>query len=879
MRDTPPPHKIFHFINRFKAKIAVLEGNRHIVNYIIYFNSLLVALLAGMIFILNQTEVQKYMDIRQNISQMKEISESYELILTKAQVTLQPETENLKKLATSLNEKKDNIKNFNNSIDDATYTQNMRYFVDILDKRLSARKELTDLYHNLAKTYRDYHFIAHNAEKILGDNIYLQLKVKHIMLDLEDSRLMGNKNNRDDILKNIHSLRLSLLEQSPDIQGKVSLFSERAEDIVKSLRYIDTIRASMQNDGYNIQLKKIENATNDKMHTEKIIFKGKLFLLFIIGGILLSCQIIILSWFFINKHKTNRIQAEAAETILKSKSIVARAKQYALEAQREQYKLLKNFCEDFAYILRAISNLSKSIHAYSHLHDNDNEKNKYGLRTLCASIEALEGWLNNYLTIHTAHDEWREVKKEIFHLSKVIDDIFVQTRFYASTREHQMALYYADIPKKFMGDADYITHIYTNMVYIILKWSVDSPIKTSVDYIPAKDEDSAKLIIEVSDISSHDDFIIRNELFHHEESNNENTSLEDRFISAALYFSRQIGDLLGAYLTLSYNDETKENILRVEIPVSLCEEDNQNVALGVPILQNKKALIVSPYPNILNTLEKQLTLYGMTVSAIGDHYAAIGHIIGTQHSGESFDIIILDHRLPDIDATSLIKIIRENTILGLVHIIVVTTEAFLPMLEEWHEDIDEIMTKPVKPDMLHKTLEKFIEIQLYGNTAGDIIEEEDNSTKRFLAIMNEDLSSSLLKLIITRQNYHIDIATTALQIMEALDRNIYDFVLISNKGTWIVPENIIKDIRRHHTDNKDTVMILVYDDIKKPYQKKLIKAGFDDFIKSPLDKTDFLDKIFEWNNPTERRLKGSVLDNISEETSQQNISSRDIKKL
>ena len=55
--------------------------------------------------------------------------------------------------------------------------------------------------------------------------------------------------------------------------------------------------------------------------------------------------------------------------------------------------------------------------------------------------------------------------------------------------------------------------------------------------------------------------------------------------------------------------------------------------------------------------------------------------------------------------------------------------------------------------------------------------------------------------------------------MESLDNHVYDFILVSNKGTWIVPDNIIKDIRRHHTDNKDSVAIMFYDELKPSYYK------------------------------------------------------------
>ncbi|MEM6602430.1 MAG: hypothetical protein AAF621_00110 [Pseudomonadota bacterium] len=884
--------KIDRFKSAFKdirGKIITVGDNRKVVNYTMMLNLLLIVGLGSLMLVTEQSAIRNYGDIRGAIGRLKEVSESYELLLIKSQVTLKPDQEEMVEISKRLDEEKKYIDQVSKKIKDNKYKSYLDKFIDVLDRRLAVRDELFARYDNLYDIYNDYRKAANNVEDVLSNKSKLQIAVKNIMLDLESVRLMAKKDNRDDILQNIRQLRAELLNESPEIQSKVGLFTERTKEITQLLRYLDTIRTSMKSDDYNLFLEDLESKTSDHISIEEIIFKLKLFLFFSLAIIIAVSQVILLTWFYVNRRKTDRIKAQAEETMEKSKSIVTRAKQYALDAQRGQYKLLQNFCSDFSTIIFSVSRLSKKVKDdLSHIDEDQLEalgkSCKVNTKTLSSSVGALEVWLKNYLDIHNAREDWRDAVEEDLNISEIVDDVFAQSRFYAGEREHEMALFHGDLNAKIRGDNDYIKHIYMNMVYIVLKWSQSNWVKTSVrlirpdkstndDMMPAEESPKSILEIAVSDTTAQEEFEMRQELFNREETDDDKGDVSDRFVSAALYFSRQIGDILNAKFDLT-RTVADENIFKVQIPVDA--EEGLDGDIGVPILQNKSAIIVSPYANVLYTLEEQIKNFGMNVTPISDRYAAVGHIVGAKQSNEEFDIVILDHRPPLIDAAVLSKVVRENTTYGLVHIIVITSEALIPSLESSMNNIDAILPKPVKPTDLKATLEYYVEIQLYGSKDIPDMDDEDN-TKNFLCIMNEDLSSSLIKLIVTRENYHIDIATTATQVMEALDTNIYDFILISNKGTWIIPDNVINDIRRHHTDNQNSVVILLYDELKEGQMEKLSRSGYDDFIELPLSKAVLLQKIEEWDDPVAKRVDQSEEDN--DETSDSEIPLDDTKEI
>ncbi len=873
---------IYHITDYFKTTLEKIKGkinfytnDKRIVNYILYGNCVFIVAFGAMIFLLQQEKVDNYLDIREAISRIKESSEGYELELIKSQVTLKPNIKKISSIIADAEKERKNIVQISKNIENESYLKNIKSYIVTLDKRLMIRDALIDRYKSLAKTYKDYFVIADNAEKVITDDIKLHLDIKHIMLALEHIRLIGIGKNRNAILQAIYHLRNKLIYTEPVIQEKIGLFADTTEEIVKSLRYLDTTRNSMHSDGHNAQLEHLKSLTVDEINYEELKFSSKLVLFLFMSIVLVTAQFLILTVFFISKKRTERLEKEANEAINKSKEIAERAKLYALDAQRSQYKLLYNFCRDFDTIISTVSHSSDVLKANTekeNLFDCDAsffDKQKTSITTLNASIIALERWLNNYLEVYTPQNNWKEMNDDVIDITDLFDKHFAETRFFLRERQHFLSIFHGDIPCNIISDKEYLLKLFINMIYISVKWASDSWLKSSItvkenDNTNTTDDDKKyTLNISVINGASHEKYLEGAELFSQEsaslQDNTHDSDKNDRFIVASLYYLRQICDILHANISFERN-VLEENILTISVPIktSLTKEN----AIGVPILKNKNILLISPYGPILHNIEKQLTDFGLNVTAIHDKYSAIGHIVGKNNDEQKYDLFIVDHNPPDIDAESLTKIIRENSQKNLAHIIVMTTEHYLPDIERHKSLYDGSFVKPVMPQLLKSKLEEFVEIQLYGiqNDNNDMYQSHDKEKIcRFLAVMDQDLSSMLLQLILTKSHYHVDVVSSSAQIFELIEENYYDFILVSNKFNAIVPENLVRDIRRHHSDNKDSVFIMIYDILKDNVYKKLVRFGFDDFMPLPLSRTDFINKIEKWTDPIAQRMNANSI--------------------
>jgi PleD family two-component response regulator len=870
---------IAHKISNIKDKIIVYSKHKQFMNFILYGNFIFITIFAIMIVLLVQNKTSDYFNVRETLSNLKTISDNYNQKLIEAQITFKPDIEGIHNLSAKIESERKKIINLSDNINNETYTHDIKNYINILNKRLMIKSELINQYSVLSDSHKDYLIAGKNAEIAVGNNIPLQLTLKHIMLDLENVRLISRDNNRNFIIDKIQTLKNKLINHSPLIQEKVGLFVDVTENIVKLLRYLDTMRYSMQSDNHNQQLEYLDRKTSEYIDYEHLKFSGKLFLFLALSIVLLLAQFTILTLFFINKKRTEKIQAEAHDTILKSKEVTERAKMYAMDAQRNQYKLLHDFCGDFNAIITNISSLSNELKYQTSQVDQYDihaiETQKISIITLNQSIIALDRWLNNYLDVYTAKDKWAEIQNEVIDFTELFDKHFAEARFFLHDQQHLMSIFHSKISDNVMIDKQYVLKVFLNMMYISLKWSQDNWIKSSITVTPSTDTE-ASLEISIINGGSEDIFQKGEALLHKEklslegttDNDTNNANSDDRFIMASFYYMQQICDILQAKVEYK-RTILEENSLSIHIPVQLNTQEMQDI--GVPILKNKNILIISAFSPILRSLEKQLQSFGLNVTTLSDRYSAIGHIIGMQDAeATQYDLFIIDHNPPDIDAEALTKIIRENSHKNLAHIIVIATEQYAAKIDQYKSFYDAHFIKPIMPQLLKSKLEEFVNIQLYGiqDTEEDINNDgkkEKRNTRRFLTVMDDDLSSMLLQLILTKTDIEVDIASSSAQLFECLEDNVYDFVLASNQCSWILPDNLAKDLRRHHTDNKDSVLILFYDTLKDVARKKLKHSGYDDFIPLPLSRSVFLSMMEKWQDPMAQRLEQDA-ENIDEET-------------
>ena len=125
-------------------------------------------------------------------------------------------------------------------------------------------------------------------------------------------------------------------------------------------------------------------------------------------------------------------------------------------------------------------------------------------------------------------------------------------------------------------------------------------------------------------------------------------------------------------------------------------------------LPGGRILVVDDIPENLMVVRGFLQPYGIHIDTAGGGQEAIELVQKYAMSGENYNLIFMDHMMPEMDGVATLKAIREQG--SQVPIIVLTSNALRGMNEFYMEHgFQDFLTKPVNPQELDKMLRKWLE--------------------------------------------------------------------------------------------------------------------------------------------------------------------------
>jgi len=115
-----------------------------------------------------------------------------------------------------------------------------------------------------------------------------------------------------------------------------------------------------------------------------------------------------------------------------------------------------------------------------------------------------------------------------------------------------------------------------------------------------------------------------------------------------------------------------------------------------------KALVVDDVPANLDLTVKMLSLFGVQADTAASGKKAVEKILGKH---EPYDLIFMDHMMPEMDGIKTTRILRENGYNGVI--VALTASAMRGMKEFYLEEgFDDYLSKPINFSALGETLEK-----------------------------------------------------------------------------------------------------------------------------------------------------------------------------
>jgi len=332
----------------------------------------------------------------------------------------------------------------------------------------------------------------------------------------------------------------------------------------------------------------------------------------------------------------------------------------------------------------------------------------------------LTGILNSILDLSKIDAGKMEIMQRPYHISTLLSKV---TQLHAVALENKKFRFKVkvdeNLPRNLVGDELRIQQVLGNLLSNSFKYTETGIVKFTASVEPTDRDDYINLILTVEDTGfgmtdEQVQIILQDDYTRFYDSDR----LHIQGTGLGISIVQKLLSLMGGIMTIesTLNKGTK---VRVCIPQKKAtnsavgadaaerlenfNDKPENIVTQHPKLPWAKVLVVDDMDLNLVVAKGLLELYEINVETCTTANEAINKI----KSGCMYDIIFMDHMMPDMDGIAGTEIIRE---MGYDRpIIALTANAFEEQKQEFlASGFDEFLAKPIKTDLLQKLLLKFI---------------------------------------------------------------------------------------------------------------------------------------------------------------------------
>ncbi|HLF26003.1 MAG TPA: response regulator [Anaerolineae bacterium] len=256
--------------------------------------------------------------------------------------------------------------------------------------------------------------------------------------------------------------------------------------------------------------------------------------------------------------------------------------------------------------------------------------------------------------------------------------------------------------------------------------------------------------------------------------------------------------------------------------------------LAQPNLSGKRLLIVDDNENNRRILSHEARRLGMASEAVASGPAALERM----GRGDTFDLVILDMHMPEMDGLTLARKLRAQPAGQTLPLIMLSS---LGWHEDNHQDIRFAawLTKPVKRSLLYDVLAGLFDDQPLPASHPPASVKIDSKLAerhplRILVAEDNVVNQKVTLRMLERLGYRCDVVANGQEVLGALANRSYDMVLMDMQMPEMDGLQATHLIRQQWPQAQQPVIVAMTASVMQGDRERCLMAGMDGYLSKPV---------------------------------------------
>ncbi len=361
--------------------------------------------------------------------------------------------------------------------------------------------------------------------------------------------------------------------------------------------------------------------------------------------------------------------------------------------------------------------------------------------------QTLLSLINDILDFSKIESGKMEIIPVEYDFSSMLNDIVNMILIKAQAKDLEMNIFVEQtLPFKLFGDEVRIRQILLNLLTNAVKYTHKGSVTLTVKGKLQKDTVLLEFAVEDTGIGIKEEDISK--LYEEFERIEEKRNRDIEGSGLGMNITMQLLEMMGSRLNVEsqygkgskFSFELEQKIINRE-PIGNLEERIRRL----PMEYNYAATFVAPEAEILvvddNAINRKVFINLLKETKTKIDEASSGRKCLEKIREKKFDLIFLDHMMPEMDGIETLHHIKEETdhLCNGIPVIALTANAIAGAKEMYmSEGFDDFISKPIKPDKLEKMIVQFLpKEKILKETR---VEEKDNKRieAQFFTIINDE---------------------------------------------------------------------------------------------------------------------------------------------